>query len=121
MNYCPNCGTKLNNANYCPNCGKKVEKDAYVTTQMNTTQPSQPYLQRQQQIHNSPTNGFAIAGFILSFFFAILGLIFSCIGLSKSKSMNDSGRTLSIAGIIISCLTMFFAFVIFITVMSVSL
>lgn len=30
--------------NYCPNCGKKVEKDAYVTTQMNTMQPSQPYL-----------------------------------------------------------------------------
>lgn len=69
MNYCPNCGTKLNNANYCPNCGKKVEKDAYVTTQMNTTQPSQPYLQPQQQIQSSETNEFAIVGFILSFFF----------------------------------------------------
>ncbi|WP_241863100.1 DUF4190 domain-containing protein [Metamycoplasma hominis] len=98
-----------------------MEKDAYVTTQMNTMQPSQPYLQPQQQIQNSATNEFAIVGFILSFFFSILGLIFSCIGLSKSKSMNDSGRTLSIAEIIISCLTMFFAFVIFVTVMSVSL
>lgn len=85
MNYCPNCGTKLNNANYCPNCGKKVEKDAYVTTQMNTMQPSQPYLQPQQQIQNSATNEFAIVGFILSFFFSILGLIFSSIGLSKSN------------------------------------
>lgn len=107
--------------NYCPNCGKKVEKDAYVTTQMNTMQPSQPYLQPQQQIQNPATNEFAIVGFILSFFFSILGLIFSCIGLSKSKSMNGSGKALSIAGIIISCLTMFFAFVVFVTVMSVSL
>ncbi len=121
MNYCPNCGTKLNNANYCPNCWKKVEKDAYVTTQMNTMQPSQPYLQPQQQIQNSTTNEFAIVGFILSFFFSILGLIFSCIGLSKSKSMNGSGRTLSIAEIIISCLTIFFAFVVFITLIGVSL
>lgn len=119
MNYCPNCGTKLNNANYCPNCGKKVEKDAYVTTQMNTMQPSQPYLQPQQQIQNSATNEFAIVGFILSFF-SILGLIFSCIGLSKSKSMNGSGKTLSIAGIFISCFTIFFALVVFVTVMSVS-
>lgn len=121
MNYCPNCGTKLNNANYCPNCGKKVEKDAYVTTQMNTMQPSQPYLQPQQQIQNSATNEFAIVGFILSFFFSILGLIFSCIGLSKSESMNGSGKALSIAGIFISCFTIFFAFVIFVTLIGVSL
>ena len=50
------------------------------------------------------TNGFAIAGLILSLFIsAVLGLIFSIIGLKKSKEYN-SGRGLSIAGIIISVL-----------------
>lgn len=71
--------------NYCPNCGKKVEKDAYVTTQMNTMQPSQPYLQPQQQIRNSATNEFAIVGFILSFFFSILGLILVVLDLASQN------------------------------------
>lgn len=47
------------------------------------------------------TNGFAIAGFVLSFFFALLGLIFSIIGYQKSKE-TDVGQGLSIAGIVIS-------------------
>ena len=51
------------------------------------------------------TNGFAIAGFVLSLLgcVGILGLIFSIIGLSKSKEWND-GKGLSIAGLIISIL-----------------
>ena len=46
-------------------------------------------------------NIFAIIGFILSFFIALSGLIFSIVGLKKSKITN-SGKGLSIAGIIIS-------------------
>ena len=51
------------------------------------------------QVKNS--NGFAIAGFICSFFIPLLGLIFSIIGLNKVKETN-AGKGLSIAGIIIS-------------------
>ncbi len=50
-------------------------------------------------------NGFSIAGFVLSFFgpLAILGLIFSIVGVCKSKKLG-SGRGLGIAGIVISVL-----------------
>ena len=51
------------------------------------------------------TNGFAIAGFILAWLFAILGLVFSILGLQKSRE-TSSGRGLSIAGIIIAVLNM---------------
>ena len=50
------------------------------------------------------SNGYAIAGFVLSFFFTILGLVFSIIGLSKSKEYNGNGKGLAIAGIILSVL-----------------
>ena len=51
------------------------------------------------------TNVLAILGFVFSFLVALIGLILSIIGLSKSKELN-SGRGLSIAGIIISVLNM---------------
>lgn len=47
-------------------------------------------------------NGFAIAGIILAIFAPVLGLIFSIIGLTKSKARAGAGRTLSIAGIVVS-------------------
>ena len=51
-------------------------------------------------------NGFAIAGFILSFFDGFLGLIFSIIGVCNASVYNDKGKVLGIFGIIISCFTM---------------
>lgn len=50
-------------------------------------------------------NGFAIAGMVLAFVAPLLGLIFSIIGLTKSKARAGAGRDLSIAGIIVSVLT----------------
>lgn len=47
-------------------------------------------------------NGFAIAGFVLSFFFAVLGIVFSSIGLSKANKMNGKGKGLAVAGLVIS-------------------
>lgn len=46
-------------------------------------------------------NGVAIAGFVLSFFIPLVGLILSIVGAKKSKETN-SGKGLSIAGIILS-------------------
>jgi hypothetical protein len=51
-------------------------------------------------------NGFAIAGIILAILVPILGLIFSIIGLTKSKARAGAGKALSIAGIIVSVLVM---------------
>jgi len=53
------------------------------------------------------TNGLAIAGFVCSFFFQILGLIFSIIGLVQIKKTGENGKGLAIAGIIISSVVIF--------------
>ena len=69
--------------------------------------PSQsPYPQQRK------TNGMAIAGFVLSFFCGILGLIFSAVGLSQIGKTGEGGKGLAIAGLVISILSILFAFVI---------
>lgn len=50
----------------------------------------------------SGSNGMAIAGFVCSFFVPILGLIFSIIGLNRSKNMFGKGKGLAVAGIVVS-------------------
>lgn len=85
--FCTNCGNMLDdNTTMCPKCG-------VASTQ--TTNVS----------NGTSSNGMAIVGFVLSFFIPILGLIFSIIGLKKSKETNN-GKELSLAGIIISAVIM---------------
>lgn len=94
MKFCPTCGKEIEDgATFCPHCGAPVGQ----TTQ----QPTQQYTQPVQQ---SQSNGFAIAGFVCSFFFSIVGLILSIIGLNKSKTLGGNGRGLAIAGIVISAI-----------------
>jgi uncharacterized protein with PQ loop repeat len=52
------------------------------------------------------TSGMAIAGFVLSFFCSLLGLIFSIMGHNECKRSNGAvgGDGLAIAGIVISSL-----------------
>lgn len=47
-------------------------------------------------------NGFAIAGFVCSFFIPLLGWIFGGIGLNRANSTYGKGKGLSIAAIIIA-------------------
>ncbi|NMM98440.1 DUF4190 domain-containing protein [Bifidobacterium olomucense] len=47
-------------------------------------------------------NGLAIAGFVCSFLFSIVGLVLSIIGLNQIKKQGGKGRGLAIAGIVIS-------------------
>ena len=85
--FCTNCGNELDDrAIMCPKCGI-----ALTQTVANSGQ--------------TQSNGMAIAGFVLSFFIPFLGLIFSILGLKRSKETNN-GKGLSTAGIIISCITM---------------
>ncbi len=56
------------------------------------------------------TNGLAIAGFVLSFFISLVGLVLSIIALNQINKSNgmQKGKGLAIAGIIIGALGMVF-------------
>ncbi len=101
--FCNNCGSQIdNNAVVCPHCG-------VATGNFNRT-PAQA---------QNTTNGMAIAGFVLSFFFSLLGLIFSILGLKKSAELGN-GRGLAIAGIIISCIELFVWILLIIIIASIA-
>lgn len=53
--------------------------------------------------------GFAIAGFVCSFFIAALGIIFSAIALSRLKP-GQKGRGLAVAGLVIGIVSAFLGF-----------
>jgi hypothetical protein len=55
--------------------------------------------------NTNKTNSLAIAGFILSFIFALVGLILSIIGFKQVKKTGEKGNGLAVAGIVISSLS----------------
>lgn len=55
------------------------------------------------------TNSMAILGFIFSFLFSILGLIFSIIALKQIKEKKEEGKGLATAGLIISIIKLVFS------------
>jgi len=104
--FCTNCGKEVpegNNA--CTNCGTPVtagnNNGNSTTVVVNQVPPKQ-------------TNGFALAGFIVSLVSTILccgsfntiSLILSIIGVVKAKDYDGAGKGLGIAGIIISAITL---------------
>ncbi len=105
--FCTNCGTKLEeNDKFCTSCGKSVEEEGQVQSYN-----SQVVVNNNGV--NQPTNGLAIAGFVVSLvslcccgLFSIVGLILSIIGLVKAKDYNNNGKGLAIAGVIISAVCM---------------
>lgn len=56
------------------------------------------------------TNGMAVAGFVLSFFCGILGLIFSAVALSQIGKTGEGGKGLATAGLVLSILSMLVGF-----------
>ena len=123
--FCHNCGQQIDDdAGFCPFCGAKSER-AYADKSTGGGQPTYGYGQPngydangqpQQYNYNNygygaekPANGLAIAGFVCSFFFALVGLILSIVGLNKSRELQGSGRGLAIAGIVLSIVSMVLA------------
>ena len=110
--YCSSCGkTSEANATFCAGCGRPQSTENQQSAMGQPLSGGQSGWGQNQsgqggQHHGTSEpprgNGMAVAGFILAFFSPLLGIIFSCIGLSKSKERNGAGRTLAIAGIIIS-------------------
>ncbi len=74
----------------------------------------QPYAQQPAVYPQDRWNGMAIAGFVCSFIFSIVGLVLSIIGYNQTKKTGEKGKELALAGIIISGMTivMIIAFVV---------
>ncbi len=109
---CPSCKkTVPSTVTYCPYCQKSVKGNtSQAFDLLHATPPVSAYAKKQD--YSSYTNGYAIAGFILSFFFALLGLIFSIIGLRKSDQTGKGGG-LAIAGLILSIINIVFTLIIY--------
>lgn len=106
--YCTRCGTEVDDgANFCPKCGAPI-------AEMHTRQDSRQSRESSRQggddqaerggqsVDTENTNVYAIVGFVLSFFFAVIGLVLGIMGYKKSKLLMDSGKGFSIAAIVIS-------------------
>ena len=98
-NFCGKCGNKVDkDSSFCVNCGNPSKED-----NKNNAKKEANNKPVERDIDDVPQrNGWAIAGFILSFHIPILGIIFSIIGLRNSSRINGVGRGLTIAGIIVS-------------------
>ena len=95
--FCKNCGSQIDdNAYVCPHCGVKVAQD-------------------EVQAHENG-NTLAIVGFILSFFVALAGLICSILGYQKAKNEGLPHKSLALAGIIISIVSMALSIVLYILI-----
>ncbi|MDE6029503.1 MAG: zinc-ribbon domain-containing protein [Clostridiales bacterium] len=122
--FCTQCGTQLDDdSKFCYKCGKPTHlaeqkdqvaaKDDYdpfapLTPTQNAYAPPQQYQQPPQQ-NNAPAaseSNFGLIGFILAFFFPILGIVFSLIGMTQKKNVG-----LATAGFIISLLFIVLAIV----------
>lgn len=84
--YCQNCGQQIDDkAIVCPHCGVATGKSV--------------------QSADSKTNAVAIVGFIFSFFISLIGLICSIVGYANAPKHGGNGRGLSVAGIVISTIS----------------
>lgn len=89
--YCINCGKELEDKSLiCPNCGTNLNQYYYNSAQQATNKT------------NNETNALAIVGFVLSFFFAVAGLICSIIGYKEAPKYREGYKGFALAGIIIS-------------------
>jgi hypothetical protein len=77
--------------------------------------PQQPYGYPAPVQQPTGSNGFAIAGLILAFFISPLGLIFSIVGLVKSKSAGK-GKVPAIIGLIVSLISIAVGIAVFVLI-----
>ena len=97
--YCKNCGSEIDDkASICVHCGVAVE----------------------QKNEHAETNVLAIVGFVLSFFIALAGLICSSLGYERAPEFGGKGKSLALAGIIISIIEMVLVVLIYIIAIAVA-
>lgn len=117
--FCPACGTKVegNDTKFCTSCGYNFNGQNQMNNQ-NAGNANSTGMNNNYDINNNfttyngvkaATNGMGVTGFVISLISLIfccgslswLGLIFSIIGLNKSKT-TGIGKGLSIAGLVIN-------------------
>lgn len=120
--FCKYCGNEIQQGSaFCRYCGNATEKPAQSADPFDT--PPTSYTSTPNTAPESvsaplpKTNGMATAGFALSFFIPIVGLICSILGLKKSNECDGTGKGLAIAGIVISVLGMVFNAIVSISIM----
>lgn len=114
--YCHQCGAKLDdNSNFCSTCGAPVsseQKDLIERHNYNSYNTTPP--QTQQNYTPATDDGmFGMLGLVFSFLIPLLGLIFSIIGMGKTKN-----RGYAKAGLIISIAYFALVFIIVTVVIS---
>jgi len=123
MPYCSSCGKEHDaSARFCESCGLSFGAQQMVQpVQAQGVYPSiQPVLtvQPAQPVGAIPSNGTAIAGFVcglvaiilvwipwislIAIILGVIGLILSGLGLSQANKIEGSGRSMAIAGLVLS-------------------
>ena len=111
--FCSSCGAEVGTETTCPKCGAVVNPAAAAPAAAQAA-PAQAAPAQPQVVVQMPapakTSGLAIAGFILSFFFSLVGVILSIVALVQINKSNGTltGKGFAIAGIIIGALSMVF-------------
>ena len=122
MNYCTNCGEKVEEYyNVCPRCGTSLKNNKFVSED-NQYRRSNSYSstsdinndKRKSSEGESSSDTFAIVGFVLTFFIPIVGLIFSISGLKSTKN-----KGFAIAGVILNSIIVLFTVIIILFYISI--
>ncbi len=119
--YCSNCGSELTKSDSSSDISNTVPAEHNAELSFSQQWNQQPYTGPQQYVSQFPVsrqnkfNGMSVAGFILSLcawvltglgmsalICAVLGLIFSIIGIASKNEMKSKGKGLAISGIAIS-------------------
>lgn len=89
---------------FCTNCHKAMDSDATFCVECGTYYDSSKATtstgKKESSFSTKPFNSLAISGLILSFFFPLVGLIVSIIGLKQVDKYDGQGKGAAIAGII---------------------
>ena len=122
MNYCTNCGEKVEEYyNVCPRCGTSLKNNKFVSED-NQYRRSNSYSstsdinndKRKSSEGESSSDTFAIVGFVLTFFIPIVGLIFSISGMKSTKN-----KGFAIAGVILNSIIVLFTVIIILFYISI--
>lgn len=118
--YCTKCGNQNDdNSSFCGICGVPLVNGNQNNSSYPNGNMNNQYNQNINPYYNQPQNGYynqapnnaskinsmALAGFIVSFFFGFLGLIFSLIGFHQTRVKGERGKGFAIAGIVIGCIS----------------
>ena len=122
MNYCTNCGEKVEEYyNVCPRCGTSLKNNKFVSED-NQYRRSNSYSstsdinndKRKSSEGESSSDTFAIVGFVLTFFVPIVGLILSILGMKSTKN-----KGFAIAGVILNSIIVLFTIIIILFYISI--